>query len=148
MVGCATFLLPEESTLKRTMFRRALIATICLGLAVDAVPARADTFSNIKNEVVLGSIGVGAAVGVGVFFAFHHGHAIKGCAAKGPDGLEIRTQNGANVYRLSGATAELKAGELVRLKGKRKRAQEGDVPMFVVRGVTKDYGACTVAGRP
>lgn len=129
--------------MKRTLFRRAIIGTICLGLALDAAPSRADTFENIKNEVILGSIGVGAAIGVGVFFAFHHGASIRGCAANGPDGLEIRTQNGADVYQLSGATAEVRAGDLVRVKGKKKRAKDGDVPMFVVSGLAKDYGACT-----
>lgn len=131
--------------MKRTLFRRALVLTSCLALALESSSTRADTFGTIKNEVVFGSIGVGAAIGVGVFFLVHHGASIKGCAANGPDGLEIRTQNGAEVYQLSGATAEIKPGDLVRLKGKRKSAKSGDVPMFIVSGVAKDYGACAAA---
>jgi hypothetical protein len=111
-------------------------------LALDSASARADTFGTIKNEVVFGSIGVGAGIGVGIFFLVHHGASIKGCAANGPDGLELRTENGSNVYQLSGATAEVRVGDLVRLKGKRKPPKNGDVPMFIVRGVAKDYGAC------
>jgi hypothetical protein len=127
---------------RRTLFRRALIGTICLGLAVDAAPSRADTLKTDADEVIVGGVAILAAIGVGIFFAVHHGTFIKGCAATGPDGLEIRTQNGADVYQLSGATAEVKAGDLVRVKGKKKHGQSGDVPRFVVSGVAKDYGAC------
>lgn len=134
--------------MKRTLFRRALISAICLGLALDTAPARADTLKTDADLIVLGGVAVVAAIGVGVFFAFHHGASIKGCAVNGPGGLEIRTQNGANVYELSGATADVRAGDLVRVKGKKKRAQDGDVPMFVVRGLAKDYGACAAAGHP
>lgn len=134
--------------MKRTLFRWALVSAICLGLALDAAPARADTLKTDADLIIVGGVAVVAAVGVGVFFAFHHGASIKGCAANGPDGLEIRTQNGANVYQLSGATTEVKAGDLVRVKGKKKCAQNGDVPLFVVRGLAKDYGACAAAGHP
>ena len=134
--------------MKRTLFRRALISAICLGLALDTAPSRADTLKTDADLIILGGVAVVAAIGVGVFFAFHHGASIKGCAVNGPDGLEIRTQNGANVYQLSGATAEVRAGDLVRLKGKKRRAQNGDVPMFVVSGVAKDYGGCAAPAHP
>ena len=68
--------------------------------------------------------------------------------ANGPEGLEIRTQNGADVYQLSGrdrrgASRRPGAGE-----GEEEEArQSGDVPMFVVSGLAKDYGACA-AGHP
>jgi hypothetical protein len=134
--------------MKRTLFRRALIGTICLGLVVDAAPSRADTLKTDADEIIIGGVAIIAAIGVGIFFAVHHGGSIKGCAATGPDGLEIRTLNGASVFELSGATAEVKAGDLVRVKGKKKHGQSGDVPRFVVSGVAKDYGPCAVAGHP
>jgi hypothetical protein len=117
-------------------------------LALDTAPARADSLKNIGTEVVIGGVAIVAAIGVGVFLLVRHGHSVKGCVAAGPEGLEIRTQNGADAYLLSGATAEVRAGELMRLKGKKKRAPSGDVPGFVVSGVAKDYGVCTAAGHP
>ena len=134
--------------MKRSLFQRALVGTICLGMALDTAPARADSLKTMGDEIVIGGVAVAAAIGVGVFFAFHHGASIKGCTANGPSGLEIRSENGASVYQLSGATAEVKAGDLVRLKGKRKRAQEGDVPLFVVSRLAKDYGTCAAAAHP
>ena len=88
--------------MKRSLFRRAAVVAICLGLALDTAPARADSLKTMGDEIILGGVAVAAAIGVGVFFAFHHGHSIKGCVANGPEGLEIRTQNGADVYELSG----------------------------------------------
>ena len=129
--------------MKRKLLRRALVGMVCLGLAVDVVPSRADTLKTDADLIIVGGVAVVAAVGVGVFFAFHHGSSIKGCAVNGPDGLEIRTQNGASVYQLSGATSEVRAGDLVRVRGKKKSAKDGDVPMFVVKGLAKDYGVCT-----
>lgn len=134
--------------MKPTLLRRALVGAICLGLALNTAPARADSLKTMGDEIIIGGVAVVAAIGVGVFFAFHHGTSIKGCAANGPSGLEIRSENGASVYQLSGATAEVRAGDLVRLKGKRKHAQEGDVPLFVVSRLAKDYGTCAAAAHP
>jgi hypothetical protein len=121
------------------------VVAICLGLAADAVPARAESLKTDADLIVIGGVAVVAAVGVGVFFAFHHGRSVQGCVANGPGGLEIRSGNGADVYELSGATAEVKAGERMRLKGRKRAAATGDLPGFVVSGVAKDYGACAAS---
>jgi hypothetical protein len=133
---------------KRTLFQRALIGIICLGVALDCAPARADSLKTMGDEIIFGGVAVAAAIGVGVFFAFHHGRSIQGCAVDGPDGLEIRTKNGADAYHLSGATAGVKVGNRVRLTGKKKSAKDSDVPNFVVRGVAKDFGPCAAAVGP
>ncbi len=134
--------------MKRTLFQRALIGTICLGVLLDGSTARAESLQTAADEIVIGGVAIAAAIGVGIFFAFHHGRSIQGCAMNGPNGLEIRTNNGADAYQLSGATAAVKLGDRLRLKGKKKSARDSDVPMFVVSSVAKDYGACAAAVRP
>jgi hypothetical protein len=133
--------------MKRKPLGWILAVMLCLGLAADAVPARAASLKTDADLIVIGGVAIVAAVGVGVFFAFHHGRSVKGCVAMGPGGLEIRSGNGADVFELSGATAEVRAGERMRLKGRKRAAQDGDLPGFVVSGVAKDYGACA-ARRP
>ncbi len=134
--------------MKRTLFQRAVVATVCLGVSLNCASARADSLKTTADEIIIGGVAIVAAIGVGVFFAFHHGRSIQGCAVNGPNRLEIRTKNGADAYQLSGATAEVKVGDRVRVKGKKRSAKDSDVPMFIVSGVAKDYGPCSAAARP
>jgi hypothetical protein len=138
----------EDPIVKRKPFRWTLIVVICLTLALEPAPARADSLKTDADLIVFGGVAIVAGIGVGVYFAIHHGRTVQGCVAAVPNGLEIRTPDGAGAYELSGATAEVKAGDRMRLKGKKKRAASGDVPGFIVSGVSKDYGACTATGHP
>jgi hypothetical protein len=127
--------------------QRALVCAVCLGLLGESAPARADSLKTDADEIGIAIVAVAAALGVGIFFAIHHGASIKGCAESGPDGLAIRNQGDQALYQLTGDSSGVKAGELVRVKGKKKSAKSGAARTFVVSKLAKDFGACP-AGAP
>jgi hypothetical protein len=129
--------------MKRKLFRRALIVVLCLLLITPTSPAKAESFGAIKDEVIIAIVVAGAAIGVGLYFAFHHGASLKGCAASGPGGLALTNQGDQLVYQLSGDTADIKPGDLVRVKGKKRHAKVS-TPTFLVEKLSKDYGPCPI----
>jgi hypothetical protein len=125
------------------LLRLAVILIVCMKLVVGDPPARADEFHELAVAVVVVAVAVGAAIGIGIYFAFHHAASIKGCVAGGPGGLEIKNEGDQLEYLLSGDTSQVKAGDVVRVKGKKKSAKGGSAhAMFVVNTFAKDYGAC------
>ncbi len=133
--------------MKRAIFRKTLICLFCFSLLPVNVPAKADKLTTDVNLIVIGIVAVGAAIGVGIFFAFHHASSIKGCAASGQNGLEI-TNNGDHLtYLLAGITDGVKPGDIVKVKGKKKSAKGSAAPTFVVHSFSKDYGACSATLR-
>jgi hypothetical protein len=71
----------------------------------------------------------------------HNHHNIKGCVLNGPNGLQV--QDGDKIYSLTGATAQIKAGDVVRVHGDRaKRTKASSGATFVVEKVSRDYGPC------
>jgi hypothetical protein len=91
-----------------------------------------------------GIIAVAAAiVVVAVILVVHYKPAtVKGCVASGPTGLEITDSSDKSVYELSGATSDVKAGDMVKIKGKKKHGKGGAPSTFTVKELSKDYGAC------
>jgi hypothetical protein len=96
-----------------------------------------------KAGVIAGVAVAGAAIGIGIYFAVHHGHSLRGCAVSGPNGLELQNRGDQQTYALAGAVASIKPGDQVRVSGKKQKTTAGDRLQFVVDTVTKDYGACT-----
>jgi Na+-transporting NADH:ubiquinone oxidoreductase subunit NqrD len=86
-----------------------------------------------------------ALIGVGVYFAIRQGHTLKGCAANGPNGMELQLKDGRR-FALLGATTGIGAGDRVKVTGSRKKKVSGvsDGPSFVVDQLDKGYGACAV----
>jgi hypothetical protein len=71
----------------------------------------------------------------------HNHHNIKGCVLNGPNGLQV--QDGDKTYSLMGVTADIKAGDVVRVHGDRaKRTKASPGAAFVVEKVSRDYGPC------
>jgi hypothetical protein len=87
---------------------------------------------------------IGAGIGIGVYYAFHHGHSLNGCAVTGSDGLQLQNRGDGQTYSLSGEIAAIKPGERVRVKGKKVKNSSGATQHFVVENLSKDYGACSV----
>ena len=92
----------------------------------------------------VGVAAIGAAIGVGIYFLVRKPPSITGCATPGSDGLTLRNENDSNTYTLIGDTAAIKAGERVRLTGKKKSGPSGQ-HKFIVDKVSQNYGACQVA---
>ncbi|WP_419805037.1 hypothetical protein [Terriglobus sp.] len=97
------------------------------------------------GEVAGVAIGVGAVVGAVIVVGVHHAHhTLSGCTSDGPGGMQIQAKGDAKGYLLSGNTANIPAGERVRLHGKWVKAQKNGTAgqTFVVEGESKDYGPC------
>jgi hypothetical protein len=91
------------------------------------------------------AIGVGAAVVATVVLVHHSHHTMKGCALSGPNGLQLQTDGDRQIYALAGDTSGIKAGDIVRLAGKRKKKNSALPASFLVEKVSKDYGPCKIS---
>lgn len=98
-----------------------------------------------KNEVVgilAGIAGGSAAIGIGVYIAFHHGRSIAGCTVAGANGLQLQSKGNQQTYALIGAVAAVKPGDRIRVSGKKEKQKTGDPQQFLVERLTRDYGPC------
>jgi len=128
-------------------FRLTLVAfLLCVLLLVQTVPARAQIPSPSGAQVAVGFavvMGIGAAIGFGIYYLVRTPPSITGCATFSQNGLQLQTEGNRQTYTLLGDLASIKAGDRVRLKGKRKKDVAGN-PQFVVEELSKDFGPCGV----
>lgn len=92
--------------------------------------------------VIIAIAAVGAAIGVGIYFAIRHNSSITGCATAGPNGLQLVNEGDNQAYSLMGIVASIKPGDRVRVSGKKKKVA-GVAHPFLVEKMKKDFGACT-----
>jgi len=94
-------------------------------------------------------IGIGAAAaGVGtVYLLTHRISKVSGCVLAYNDGLRLTDDKTQKKLSLVAATADIKAGERVELKGKIKKGPAGE-QNFLVKSVTKNFGQCQANGTP
>jgi hypothetical protein len=122
-------------------------AAVCASLVTATLPARAQGCGrDCGGEIVGIGIGIaagGPALGIGVFYAIHHGHSINGCALSGPDGLELQNRGDQQTYALIGQVADIKPGDRVRVSGKKEKKKAGAPQQFLVEKLSRDFGACT-----
>jgi hypothetical protein len=93
----------------------------------------------------VGIVAVGAAIGVGIYFAVKHNHSMTGCARSTADGLTLTTESDKQTYALTGDVAGIKPGNRVRVSGKKSKEKSTGTSQFLVEKVSKDFGACNVA---
>lgn len=131
----------------RNALRCVVILLVCLTLFVSAEPADAQIGPS-KGQVAgifAIIIGVGAAIGIGTYYLIRRPHSITGCVAAGADGLQLRDEGDQQIYLLVGDVADVKSGERVRVKGRKKKSK---IPVkqrsFLVEKFSKDFGACKV----
>ena len=120
---------------------------VCILVTASAATAnsQSDTIGITKGQerwIVVGIAAIGAGIGLGVYFAIHHGHSIKGCAASGPGGLELQGRGDQPTYALVGGLGGIQSGERIRVSGKKAKTAAGASPQFIVEKLDKDYGAC------
>lgn len=122
-------------------FRQSiLIAILCLALAT---PGRAETITAARDQLVTGIAVVGAGIVVLVIILVHKSHnsaVITGCLSAAAGGLSLTDEKDKRVYGLSTNPPGVKAGERMRLKGKRTKVN--GAPSFEARAVVKDLGPC------
>jgi hypothetical protein len=95
-------------------------------------------------------VGSAAAIAVGtiVLVEVHKSHhTVKGCVTAGPGGFQVRNQGDQKVYGLTGVTADVKVGDIVKLNGNKEKNQKdsaGDED-FMIQKMSRDYGPCKLA---
>jgi len=130
-----------------------LAKVVDCGLFVTAtLSAKAQTGAgcgcNTEVDAIAVGIGVGgAALGIGVYYAIHHGHSLNGCVVTGPNGLELQNQRDQQAYALIGETAAAKPGEHIRISGKKQKTNGGAPRQFLMEKLSKDFGLCAAASR-
>ena len=124
---------------------RVAIALVCVSLLATTQPVRADKI--VSNGEIAGAIvGIAAAgvvIGIGAYYLLRKA-SITGCAVSNQNGLELRNEKDRQTYVLMGDTADIKVGDRVRLKGKKKKDSSAE-PKFLVERVAKNYGSCGAA---
>lgn len=129
--------------MRKFVFHRALALLLCFLLLSTTTPAHADTLQHDANLLIGGIIAVGAAIVVAVILVVHYKPAsVKGCVASGPNGLQLTNSGDKLVYELTGATSDIKSGDVVKVKGKKKLGKGTNPGTFTVKELSKDYGAC------
>jgi hypothetical protein len=129
---------------------RRIIAPFVVSLSTEAgnaQPRRQAALTGLgcdsKNTLIVAVLVTNLAlIGVGVHLGIHQRHTAKGCAANGPDGLELQIQDNKTNLLLGNAT-DIKPGRLGKLTGakKKKVARLSDKPILVVQKLNKDSGA-------
>jgi|SRR5580658_1488109 hypothetical protein len=101
-----------------------------------------------SGEIIGGVIGVAAVIVVGtvvlVEVSDKSHHTIKGCVTAGPDGLTVHTDGNGKTYALTGVTANVKVGDVIKVHGSKQKGQKdsaGDQD-FMVEKMSRDYGPC------
>jgi hypothetical protein len=107
-----------------------------------------DQIGPSAGEVYGAAAGVAAVIVVGtvVLVEVHKSHhTVKGCVTSGPDGLQVHNERDQKVYALTGLTANVKIGDIVKLNGNKEKNQKdsaGDVD-FMIQKMSRDYGPCS-----
>jgi hypothetical protein len=88
--------------------------------------------------------GVGAAAaGTGILYlALRNKGSVTGCVQGGEDVLNIVDRKNHQTYSLVAGAADLKAGQLVELKGKKSKDSKG-TQIFHVSKVVRNLGGCS-----
>lgn len=131
--------------MKRTLRLPVAIVLICVFLIASSRPAKASIPTG--SQVVLIFVGVaaiGAAIGVGVYYAVRQPPSITGCAVAAPNGLSLQNEGDQQTFNLVGDTATFKAGDRIRVKGKKKKKDASGNRTFLVEKLSKDFGPCKV----
>jgi hypothetical protein len=128
-------------------FKRPLIVlficVFCLTTNKTASAGIAGASNGKTAGVIIALVGAVALIGVGVYFAVHHGHSMKGCVSSGPGGIDLLNDRDQQTYALTGDVDGIKAGNRVRVSGNKKKAVGGG-RQFVATKVSKDYGPCKI----
>jgi hypothetical protein len=118
----------------------ALCAAFALALT-STHPASAQYITKSETAEAVGVvIGVGAAIGVGIYFAVHANHSVTGCTIAVAGGLQL--QQDQQTWSLVGSIAAIKPGERIRVSGKKQKKIAGAPRPFLVEKLARDYGAC------
>jgi hypothetical protein len=123
----------------RFTFRICVLCSVALVLLPFSRPAAAQSYCpGCKAAIVGVAVGLGAAIGIGVYFVHRSHTSLTGCVQQSDSGLSLTAKDGH--YELVNAPGEVKARERLSLRGHKMTAPSGRA--FRVDRVSRDYGAC------
>jgi hypothetical protein len=124
---------------------RYQVAIVLVGVSLFALPAPVKAQKIVSNGEIAGAIvGIAAAgvvIGIGTYYLLRKA-SITGCAVSNQNGLELRNESDQQNYMLIGDTADIKAGERIRVKGKKKKKDSSAGRKFFVQKLARNYGPC------
>ena len=120
-----------------------LLCALCLTTTRTARADVADVGDAKATGVIIAIVGVGALIGLGVYYAVRHGHSLRGCASSHPDGMQLLNEGDQKTYLLGGNVNGVKPGDRVRVTGN-KQKNGGSGRQFFVKKLSKNYGSCSV----
>lgn len=97
-------------------------------------------YPSYKGAVIGAAVGVGAVTGVVLYLALHKTY-ITGCTQSANDASSMTDEQDRRNYTLVNEGSGLKAGERVKLQGKKKKDKQGN-RSFRVTKIKHDYGPC------
>jgi len=136
----------QEVQRQMTSARRSVLAITLLFVTPVATCAQAPIPSNIGNigpsgAQVAGAIaGLAGVTGLILYFTVRK-PAIVGCIISADGKTILVDERDKRTYALAGDHASLKAGQRVKLKGKKMKEKGGRLT-FSVKKIDHDYGAC------
>jgi len=118
-----------------------LIVALTVGLAT---PARAVDPEGVL--IIIAATTVAAAIAVVTVASVHHRRkkiVITGCVISGEKGMTVIDEEDRKIYALSGNTTGIKAGDRMKLEGKKVKPKRPDkTRVWEAKGVINDYGVC------
>jgi len=130
------------------MAHKALSAVLISALAFTlCIPVEAQSSGKIvSNGTIAGAIvGIAAGVAVIAIVAIHYSkkRSITGCVNSGANGMTLADEKDKQSYVLSGDTANIKAGDRIKLQGKKAKSKSSDqMLVWETKKTTKDFGVC------
>ena len=131
------------SLLPKPILPILLLCVLCLATTRTASADIGNVGDAKATGVIFAIVGVGALIGVAIYYAVHHGHSLRGCASSRPDGIELLNDSDQKTYLLGGDVNGIKPGDRVRVSGD-KQKNGGSGRQFFVKKLSKTYGPCKI----
>jgi len=123
---------------------RCRICFLCFAVVIVMLSrsAAAQSYcSGCKAAVIGAAVGVGAGVGLAIYFVHRSHTSLTGCVEQTEHGLKMTAKDG-NSYELVNASSEVKAQRRLSLRG--HKVSTNSERAFRVDHLSRDYGACGV----
>jgi hypothetical protein len=131
--------------------KRCCCALLVVVLTVAAAkPARAVDAEGVLIIIAATALAAAIAIGVTVSIVQHKRKKIvvTGCVISGEKGMKVIDEEDKKTYALSGDTSGIKAGNRMKLEGKRVKAKSPDKSrVWETEHVITDFGVCQPDGR-
>lgn len=123
-----------------------LVTTTASAKAIATNPSDVYVTNNPTKlaEIGIGIAVIGAGIGIGIYYGLHHNRSLTGCSVAGSNGPSLLNEGDRQTYALIGAVGGIRAGERVRVSGKKQKKDAAAERQFLVEKLSKDLGPCKV----